>query len=570
MKSETKQCQNCKKDFTIKPDDFGFYEKIGVPAPTFCPECRFQRRLMWRNERTFYKRTCGLCKKEIISSYSEDQPFPVYCQKCWWGDGWDPYSYGRDFDFNRPFFEQFKELLDKVPMLNMQNDDEVASLNSKYAQDFAFSKNCYLTSAGWYCDNVMYSYYTCYDRDVSDSFFVNNSERCYGCMESDRLFDSKYSRLCFDSMNLCFCYDMRNCKNCFMCTNLRGKNYYIRNKPYTKEAYQEELKKENLNSRKNIEKLNKEYSDMVLKCPHRFAFLLKSPGSTGNMLINSKMSKDSFFASNLENCRFMMLIDAAKNSYDCNNSGNPELCYECATPDNSYYELMSVFCWKCSFAFYSNNCHSSNNIFGCIGLKHSEYSILNKRYKKEEYEILKEKIIEHMKRTGEWGEFFPNWVSPYSYNETFNMDFFPLSREEAIGKNLKWKEEKNRDYHTTLEEKDLPDDISYTTDEMIGQVIKCTHNGKCEHKCSTAFKIIDRELQLYKNQGIPIPILCPNCRYYGRLKQINPINLWHRSCMCDKENHGHEGNCTNEFETSFAPDRPEIVFCEECYNKEIY
>lgn len=34
-KSETKICQNCKKDFTIDPEDFKFYEKIKVPSPTF-------------------------------------------------------------------------------------------------------------------------------------------------------------------------------------------------------------------------------------------------------------------------------------------------------------------------------------------------------------------------------------------------------------------------------------------------------------------------------------------------------------------------------------------------------
>ena len=37
-KSETKTCQNCKNDFIIEPDDFSFYEKMKVPAPTFCPE----------------------------------------------------------------------------------------------------------------------------------------------------------------------------------------------------------------------------------------------------------------------------------------------------------------------------------------------------------------------------------------------------------------------------------------------------------------------------------------------------------------------------------------------------
>ena len=70
MNSETKNCQNCKKDFTIEPDDFGFYEKIKVPPPTFCPECRLIRRMMFRNEISFYRRVCELCQKNIISIFS--------------------------------------------------------------------------------------------------------------------------------------------------------------------------------------------------------------------------------------------------------------------------------------------------------------------------------------------------------------------------------------------------------------------------------------------------------------------------------------------------------------------
>jgi hypothetical protein len=35
MQSETKNCQNCQKEFTIEPDDFGFYEKIKVPERKF-------------------------------------------------------------------------------------------------------------------------------------------------------------------------------------------------------------------------------------------------------------------------------------------------------------------------------------------------------------------------------------------------------------------------------------------------------------------------------------------------------------------------------------------------------
>jgi hypothetical protein len=110
MDSQIKRCQNCKENFTIEPDDFAFYEKVKVPAPTFCPNCRLQRRMTFRNERTLYKDTCDLCKRSILSMYSPDKPFTVYCRECWYGDGWDPMQYGRAYDFTKPFFTQFREL----------------------------------------------------------------------------------------------------------------------------------------------------------------------------------------------------------------------------------------------------------------------------------------------------------------------------------------------------------------------------------------------------------------------------------------------------------------------------
>src|SRR3989344_7127065 len=110
MNQETKQCQNCKQSFVIEPEDFDFYKKMDVPAPTFCPECRFQRRLMFRNERTFYKRNCELCGKSVISLFAPERGRRVYCQPCWWGDGWDGADYGISYDPNRNFFEQLKEL----------------------------------------------------------------------------------------------------------------------------------------------------------------------------------------------------------------------------------------------------------------------------------------------------------------------------------------------------------------------------------------------------------------------------------------------------------------------------
>jgi hypothetical protein len=48
------------------------------------------------------------------------------------------------------------------------------------------------------------------------------------------------------------------------------------------------------------------------------------------------------------------------------------------------------------------------------------------------------------------------------------------------------------------------------------------------------------------------------------------MKLWHRFCMCEKGNHEHKGSCKNEFETSYSPERQEIVYCEKCYQKEVY
>src|SRR3990167_7542571 len=111
MNSETKTCQNCHNNFTIEPEDFKFYEKMQVPPPTFCPECRLQRRLMFRNERTLHRRKCDATnhKEELISIFSHDKKQRVYDQKFWWSDEWDSLSYAKEYDFNRPFFEQLKE-----------------------------------------------------------------------------------------------------------------------------------------------------------------------------------------------------------------------------------------------------------------------------------------------------------------------------------------------------------------------------------------------------------------------------------------------------------------------------
>jgi hypothetical protein len=176
MKSRTKICQNCKKDFNIEVDDFRFYEKIKVPSPTFCPECRMVRRMFWRNERVLHKDVCSLCGSTMVSMYDPKDKLRVYCDKCWWGDGWDATTYASSYDFNVPFFEQWRELLKKIPLIQLWKFNNINSDYINYSTD---NKDCYLSSSILHCENVSYSYALDKGQDTIDSLFSNKLIWCY-------------------------------------------------------------------------------------------------------------------------------------------------------------------------------------------------------------------------------------------------------------------------------------------------------------------------------------------------------------------------------------------------------
>jgi len=110
MNSETKTCQNCKKEFVIELEDFNFYEKIKVPPPTFCPLCRAQRRFSFRNERKLFKVKDAFTGRDIFSLYPAESNRKVITQEEWNGDSWDAIEYAQNVDFSKPFLKQILEL----------------------------------------------------------------------------------------------------------------------------------------------------------------------------------------------------------------------------------------------------------------------------------------------------------------------------------------------------------------------------------------------------------------------------------------------------------------------------
>ena len=594
MLPEVKQCQNCKSQFTIEPEDFQFYEKMKVPAPTFCWLCRAQRRMAFRNERILYKRKSDFSQKDIFSAYAPDSGYKVYEKEEWLSDGWDPLEYGQDYDFSRPFFEQFNELLHKVPLKNL---NVVNGVNSDYSNNFTEPKNCYLCFNGNQSEDCMYSHGLTFCRNCVDVSHLSKCENCYDSFWLTSCTTNIGCNNCESSFNLWFSKNCVGCSDCIGCVGLRKKQYHIFNQPYSKEEYQAKLKEMNLGSHEGYEKTKVQAHEFWQKFPNKFLEGLGNTKVSGNYIDRSKDVKNSLFVregEHLKFCQYIQELPGSKDCYDWSIWGdNGQLMYECHGCG-----IGTQNCRFCLFTQenardieYSMVCSGSSNLFGCVSLRKKEYCIFNKQYTKEEYEALVPKIREHMNampytdkagRVYKYGEFFPAELSPVSYNESMAQEYFPLSKEIAVKQGYKWYDAADRNYKPTLKAGDLPGDIKDVPDSITGEIIACAHAGAdCEQLCVGAFKITSDELNFYRKLGVPLPRLCHNCRTFERLKQRTGLQLYPRKCDCAgvksensvyqntvKHPHGAE-HCPNEFETAYAPDRPQIVYCEQCYQQEV-
>ncbi len=594
MNPETKTCQNCRSTFVVDSEDFSFYEKVKVPPPTFCPKCRLLRRFIFRNDKTLYKRRCALCGKDIISIYHKDKPYVIYCQECWWSDKWDPTVYGKEYDFKKPFFEQFNELFHRTPIMANFVVNDKTMLNSPYNNMVSYLKNCYLLSDADHDENCAYGCEIEESKDCFDTNLVYKSELCYECVNCTGCYQTFFSVDCEACHNVWLSKNLANCNDCFGCVNLRGKQFHIFNQPYSKEEYHKELERLSTGSLSSLRELQKRFDALALQFPQKYLHGIRNTNSSGEYIYNSKNTRDSWIVSDCEDVRYSqyLVTPKTKDCYDYTQYGaGAELFYEdlqCGS--QSYGIKFSWFVHEGSKNVeYSMQCVPATDVFGCVSLRNQRHCILNQQYTESEYKEFVPKIIAHMKEmpfknAGKeygYGEFFPESLSPFGYNETTAQQYFHLTKDEALARGYAWQDSEARNYGITMTAEKIPDGSKDIPDSILNEVLGCEHEGKCSEQCATAFKIIPQELQFLKRIGLPLPRLCPSCRHYGRLKKRNPPTLWPRACACSgsagKEGtyantaeHFHgAGSCPNKFETSYAPDRPEIIYCEPCYQAEV-
>ncbi len=583
MESRTsKTCASCSKTFVIEPADFAFYKNIGVPEPGWCPECRNMRRMSWREGASIlYRDTCKLCGKSIVSVHAPDGPFTIYCRECYHSDKWNPLDYGRDYDFTKPFFVQYRELMEQVPRPALTGSNLV---NSDFSHGCESVKNCYYVFWSYFSEHAQYCYALLLSKNSFDCYVVDNSDHVYQSLHSNRLYKVNYAYFSDDCLDASFLYDCVGLSDCFGCVNLRKQKYHIFNEKFSREEYRERMKYWDLGSYAKLEEAKSKFRELYLSLPHRHAHIVSSVDVTGDIIRDSKGCDTCFSAlDGVENCKYLYFGGLnLKDSMDVSAGGDSsELIYE------TY--AMTGQCSRCFFSagggnardiWYSDWPKNASRLWGCVSIRDKQHCILNKQYSKKEYEALIPKIRQHMDdmpyrdkkgRSYGFGEFFPAELSAYAYNEAFGFQWYPKSKTEVIAEGLRWQDPPPRSYEITLQPEQIPDHIKDIDDSILDKIIGCAHRGTCsEHdRCTTAFRLSSQELSFYRSANLALPRLCPNCRHAERLAWRNGFELYRRRCSCNQGGHFHGGNpCPHDFETTFSPEKPEIIYCADCYKAE--
>ena len=545
-----KICEHCNKDFIITDMEQSLGQKIGLELSTLCSNCLLKQHLSFWLFGKFRKCKSDLSGDNLITVLSENSRYPIYSLKEWHGDKWEALDFGINYNSDRLFFDQLKELQEKIPHPHQNGSN---NYNCDYCDDVWNSKNCYLSRSMEECEDLLYSYRNLKVKNSIDVALCFFSDRCFSslnCINSYKLFYSRDSKDCIDSY---FLFDCRNCQNCFMCSNLRSKNYCILNKQYTKEEYFDKLKSFNLGSYSAIQKFKGQFEEMLKnEAIHKLNFNIKAYNSTGNNLLNVNNCLNCNTISESEDVVNAVRGMKHKNTLNANGCWYVELVGNSTCCVNSY-NLKYSSSSQSRFSEYLDLCIECENCFGCVGLKKKKYCILNKQYTKEEYEVLKEKIISDMKKNDEYGKFLPYSMSSGPFNFSTSFLYFPETKKEEILSSGGYWQEIDESNIKGMPTSELPDSINDIREDICSQALICPETG-------WRFNISPNELFFYKQNNIPLPRYHFDVRIKDLIKYSTVLTHYNYDCFY----------CKKEIQAYYPHEWGyQKIACEECYQQNL-
>lgn len=528
----SRPCRFCDKPFEIFAADLEFYQKMQVPPPTLCPDCRHLRRSVYRNARNLFERK-DASGRNVISVYRAGSPFtvmrlPEYSPEV----RRDLVKYGQDYDPARSFFDQFRKLQLATPRPALSGVSE-GSVNSEYINNAGMCKNCYMCFLGGYSENVMYATWFMNDKDSLDLLQTHDSELCYECVYCGNCYDLNFGYFCSQCRNSWFLYDCVNCQNCFGCVNLRHKKYCWFNEELPAAEYQKRLAGFNSVDYQTLEAMRKTTERFIQERGvfESVNFGEQSENCTGNLVFMSKNCRDCFDVMKSEQLAYSRDVLMSKDCLDtCYNGLSEKVLESVAGGDAGYNTRYSMFTGgKGRDMEYCDNCRGCSNCFGCVGLSNQKFCVLNKLYGEKEYFELVDKIKCAMLARKEYGEFFPLVYANHSYLDSCALEDFKLTAPD-FNKIIK----KENQYYGVERKSEM---------------------GYGEPKINLEFKIQKPELVFYQKKSLPLPRLHPEVRHQKRSYWRGSRHLRKSNCVF----------CQKSIDTAYPEGFIGKICCRACY-----
>ena len=547
-------CAITGEKWMMTEEEIGWYRKFNVPPSKYSPSARIKLVMgyfvvfdMWYNKHA----DTGA---PIISTTHPASGIRVLPDLEWFNR--DFISHGQNLQASNSFFDQLYALSRRVPVaatFNYKVPENSVAFISFGDQDSYFVLAC-KSKRSFFCGNA---------HDVEDSaelVAVENVRQSYAVVHSQRIFNCRFLLECYDCINSHFLFDCRNCEFCFGATNQRNKKYLWFNEQLSKEEWERRFAEIDLRSREALDEIQQHFSELMQTqtvWPENFN--VNAVDSSGEYIIESTDVRDGYYimrgCRNLDNSCYAFGLP----SHDCYTVCAPIGASDC------YYGIGQEQCSQVRFALsilarnmnteYCNVCFDCENCFGCIGLRHKKFCILNKQYTEEEYWKVLDELKCAMLDRGEYGELPPMKFGTQHWSGSGARVLYGASKDECLKLGAV-------DFPVGAEGSEGPivDSASLhsldSIPDRIDSIEEVTGKPYFDPAANRRFSYQKTELELYARLGVAPPRKHPTRRL---------TDHYHEMSMAVFED-GHCEKCNQQIRVAKNMTYPNRkLYCKSCY-----
>ena len=165
----------------------------------------------------------------------------------------------------------------------------------------------------------------------------------------------------------------------------------------------------------------------------------------------------------------------------------------------------------------------------------------------------KKELIEFMKNTGEYGDFFPFEFAPCPYQDSISGYYWPLSEDDMKHLGMWSTPPETREKGSCKPISELPDNA----DDMPAELLQV---GFWDDIASKPFQVFPEDVAFSKKTNTPLPYT----NFIRRLQENfrwMPFDGTLKDAVCM--------DCKAHVKTSWGPEYHHNLLCDTCYDKRI-